>query len=931
MAAVEQQIPNLLGGISQQPDPLKLPGQVKKAENVQLDPTFGAMKRVGTEVITALGGIPGNAKWFPILRDQFEHYYVSLYQRDDGIRGYQTFNLQNEDSSTITSSWTNSAMEYLGQSSSANLDNPADWLDQQTQWDGIRNLTIGDYTFLCNPDVKPATWAKEVQRPYECLVTVGAASYGSTYIIDFATENSGQSTRWQVDELQPPGSQTYDIQSPTYAGETTVTNWNGTGLTFRLKIDARAWLAYSGKRYAHTFTPYVTLLTPGNSTAPFPSSIYVVVSGLGWYVRVSKQSTSRVYANLGTAQFTTPSDPSGGGADVSTIVSGLVSSVQALGNGFTVQSTGNVLRIQNTSLSQDFVVSARGGTNGQGLEAYKYSVNDISELPQECWKDYQMTVRNTSDNEVDDYYVKFTPDVEDADVPGPGYWRETVKDVDTGGLVDASMPHVLVRQEDGSFHMSSLNESQHPDNWADRSVGDKESNPHPSFTDEGNFIYNMFMYKNRLGFVTKDAVIMSQVGDYFNFYNTSGVTISDADPVDLSVSDVKPVKLTSAISTTSGAILFGNQAQFRLSSPEATFGPKDANLDKISNYNYDSDALPVQTGVSVMYPTDMGSYSNVYEMSTESIKGEPVIEDSSRVIPRLLPAGLKWSCSSINNDMVFFGDRSNTVYVFRFFNEGQERKVAGWTRWTFPDNVLDMAAYNDTLYFVFYNPTTKVTTLARSYVTDREGSQITGGEFSYSPRVDKMISSDRNTLLSKGVLVDRKQYWTFASGYHNFSDATPTAITVIYTDNTNGDYQFLTVGADREFYTDEGRPFVVGLTYNMNITLPNFFVKQDGRADRVSDVMVQGVYFDMYQSSGLGVFVNTKGYDPYAGYLTAIDADAYDADAVALRVSNTEYLGLCAPGSQTFVSIDSANPYPSGVTSYTFQGIYNKRGYDTIR
>ena len=55
MAAIEQQIPNMLGGVSQQPDPVKLPGQVREADNVLLDPTFGCMKRPPTQWVTRPG------------------------------------------------------------------------------------------------------------------------------------------------------------------------------------------------------------------------------------------------------------------------------------------------------------------------------------------------------------------------------------------------------------------------------------------------------------------------------------------------------------------------------------------------------------------------------------------------------------------------------------------------------------------------------------------------------------------------------------------------------------------------------------------------------------------------------------------------------------------------------------------------------------
>ena len=81
MAAISQQIPNLLGGVSQQADPLKLAGQVKESINAYLDPTFGCRKRPPLQYIKNLASnIPSDAKWFFILRDSNERYAVTIYK-----------------------------------------------------------------------------------------------------------------------------------------------------------------------------------------------------------------------------------------------------------------------------------------------------------------------------------------------------------------------------------------------------------------------------------------------------------------------------------------------------------------------------------------------------------------------------------------------------------------------------------------------------------------------------------------------------------------------------------------------------------------------------------------------------------------------------------------------------------------------------------
>ena len=86
MASVTQTIPNFLGGVSNQPDDKKLPGQVKEAINAYPDPTFGLTKRPGFKYIAELkDGVPSggtsydnndldNAKWFYFNRDADEKY-----------------------------------------------------------------------------------------------------------------------------------------------------------------------------------------------------------------------------------------------------------------------------------------------------------------------------------------------------------------------------------------------------------------------------------------------------------------------------------------------------------------------------------------------------------------------------------------------------------------------------------------------------------------------------------------------------------------------------------------------------------------------------------------------------------------------------------------------------------------------------------------
>ena len=78
MAGVSQTIPSYTGGISEQPDYIKNPGQVKDAINVIPDITYGLYKRLGAKRIATNALSP---RWYfyvvPLLqksRRRFLHW-----------------------------------------------------------------------------------------------------------------------------------------------------------------------------------------------------------------------------------------------------------------------------------------------------------------------------------------------------------------------------------------------------------------------------------------------------------------------------------------------------------------------------------------------------------------------------------------------------------------------------------------------------------------------------------------------------------------------------------------------------------------------------------------------------------------------------------------------------------------------------------------
>ena len=150
------------------------------------------------------------------------------------------------------------------------------------------------------------------------------------------------------------------------------------------------------------------------------------------------------------------------------------------------------------------------------------------------------------------------------------------------------MPHVLIRQADGNFRFArvdgdtytvtvgSTTASYTLPKWGERTAGDLESAPDPSFI--GRNINNVFFFRNRLGFLAGDNVILSEVSKFFNFFPETVISVLDSEPIDVAASHTKVAILKHAVTMGERLILFSEQTQFTLTSSSDNLTPKSCLL-----------------------------------------------------------------------------------------------------------------------------------------------------------------------------------------------------------------------------------------------------------------------------------------------------------------------------------------------------------------
>ena len=112
--------------------------------------------------------------------------------------------------------------------------------------------------------------------------------------------------------------------------------------------------------------------------------------------------------------------------------------------------------------------------------------------------------------------------------------------------------------------------------YANREVGDDETNPIPSFV--GKRINKVLFFRNRLAFLAGENVVLCRPGTVGvpNFWSETALVVSPNDPIDIACSSTFPSELFDGIDINTGLVVFSTNQQFLLSSDDTVLNPDTA-------------------------------------------------------------------------------------------------------------------------------------------------------------------------------------------------------------------------------------------------------------------------------------------------------------------------------------------------------------------
>jgi len=685
MAAVTQTITNYLGGVSNQPDDKKLLGQVTQAKNAYPDPTFGLQKRPGFKYLLELkDGIPtgGSAfdqtdldtgKWFYYNRDADERYIGCIIGNASAdTAAIHVWNAIDLKKATVNYTATTFTITESGNSNSGN----------NGTYTGV-SVTGGS-----GSGMKVTLTVSGGEVTVAALHTEGTGyKRGETVTVPKA--NAGNT---QVD----PQLTIATINSRTYLNSTAASDYDF------LTIRDTSIVTNKQKEVTLQATPSYTdnkKATIRLHLVEYASKYQVVLTKAGttYTCTLDTKSGDTAASDAATTNFLKANDiltslkagSSTGGAYSHTNAGSGLNGI----SGITATIVGTSIELEGDGA---FTVSTiTGGKGGNGLTGYQESVDNVTQLTTESIHGRIVKIVNTADAS-DTYYAKF---VANDGTSGPGTWEETIAPNVSPGLEGSTMPHQLKNTAKNVFTFE-------PITWIDRLVGDDTTNEHPSFANAttAKTIQQAFYYNNRLGFLTEDNVSMSQSQDFFNFYMTTAQTSTDADPIDISVSSIRPATLHGIIPTASGLLLFSQNQQFILFSAEGNLTPSTALIRGLSNYQMDENIDPVDVGTSVNFVSKThttAGFTRIFGMIPQGMGQAPKVVDVGRIVAEYVPATITALTASPQNSFIaMYGTTLDKVYFYRTYSDGEKDIMQTWFDWELPGNAHFIEVDSDTMYSI---------------------------------------------------------------------------------------------------------------------------------------------------------------------------------------------------------------------------------------
>ena len=614
------------------------------------------------------------------------------------------------------------------------------------------------------------------------------------------------------------------------------------------------------------------------------------------------------------------------GASSDSIASALAADITADSN-FTATQVGASVYITSSSA---FTIETRGGGSESAIFAMADTIANTARLPLQSKNGYVVKVINAEDIAVDDMYVKFTTD--GGGNFGTGQWEETVGPGLKYQFDELTLPHKLVRQSDGSFTYS-------PVDWNNRLVGDDETNKAPSFVDHE--LSAIFFYRNRMGFLSGQNVILSKAGDLFNFWNTSAQAATNDDPIDISAAGKRPVFLNYVQPTAVGLVMYSTNEQFLLTTDSDILAPSSAKVNTMSGYECDANVEAVNLGTTQAFLSKTPLYARLFELNDINADTPPLMTDATAVVPELIPESVDSLVASPALSIVSAGEvGKSTLYQYRFLNEGRDRRVVNsWYKWNLTGTLLQQFFDASTFYAVVRNGSdVYVQSFDMTQSSEQGFLTLPTGEktdvcldlFHINPHRTYTTSTNKTRVFLPYDTVSGKTFNVVVLGGYIGDTATESSQSVgaVLSPTIEGSAGARHVDITGDF---RGRDIIIGYNYDMTIDLPKLyrFSTKDNQIsnDDVSSLIIHRIKVKTGLSGPVDYKISITGLNDWTNTISVTQPNQYQLNNVNMQASSTHVVPIFQRNENLAIQIIGNTPFPVSLLGLDWEGKLNQRFY----
>lgn len=660
---------------------------------------------------------------------------------------------------------------------------------------------------------------------------------------------------------------------------------------------------------------------------------------------------------------------SGAEPSASSILEGLRAAITSSG-WTTKQALKTSLELARNS---SFTLSVRDSGTNSYMNSYQDTVSTIEELANPSANNRLVRVTGLPNDTGDDYYLRYST--------ASDTWEEARDPEANSGINASTMPHRLFINTGGNWEFG-------PIPWADRLVGSEDNSPDPSFI--GKPVNASFYYNNRLGLLSESNVIMSRAKSVYDFFPESQLTTLESDPIDLNCNSTRPVELVDVVPQPAGVVLFAGREQFYMSAPETgVLTPTATVIKGICNYECAYTIPPLEIGTNIAFVSKMPDYTRLMLMEAQGLQADPKVVEISKVITGWMPGNVSMMAVSPQNSFVILASRdTNDMYLYRYYNDGQEDKMQAWQRWDLPGNIQACNIVNDLMFVVTEQGNRYCTSVISINELTSTTSRIAGdGIISSSPSLDMLTQpfrADNTDVVTYDATTGRTRIYV---GFPVLESLTPVAILTLparraapivpgrlsefkasslielvvpfneniinnnnntpssVTDASPGYYQesFMESDANGNYMEVEGdwtqywqannRAIAVGYKFDYEVTLPKLYFRLAAKnmaPDYTASLTIQRVKFSIGRTGAVTFKLRAFGREEWIDIQPVTNADYYEADTPPVVEDKVFTLPINQRNKHFQLKVTSDMPFPVSLISMMWEGNYSPRFYRRV-